>query len=105
MSEFETVKIDPQLIQMAGLTQQEVAADLQGPLAAQADVLAQVNSHGPMFVEFKEAMLHAVLPERHADITAQISDNDSAGKIIEHEAANFAQREQENARRQGSVGL
>ena len=99
----DTVKINPELVAQAGAVQRSVADELQGPLSVQAQLEAQINAHGPIFAEFKEAMSQVVLPGRHADITDQITTNEELGKLIQREAGNFAAREQTNAQHQASI--
>jgi hypothetical protein len=98
----ESLKIDPELMEIAAGRHRTIAEELQGPLAAHEQLEAARAAHGPIFADFKEALAET-LAARRAEILDQIATNQAVAETISEHAARFAATEAANATRQASV--
>ncbi len=98
------MRIDPALVSQAADELRAATAEMQGPLAADAQLEAARNAHGPIYAELKDA-LASTLAARREELRDQIAFGNAKAQEMAQWAVNFEAVEQENAQRQGSVGL
>ena len=98
-----SLRVDPALVKQAANQLTSAVAEVQGPLAADAQLEAARAAHGPIFAELKDALAQ-VLPARREELLDQIAFGTDKAEEIAMWAVNFEVGEEEHRRRQSSVG-
>ena len=99
----DSLRVDPALVKQAADGLRSAVAEVQGPLAADAQLEAARAAHGPIFAELKDALAQ-VLPARRQELLYQIAFGTDKAEEIAMWAGNFEVGEEDRRRRQSSVG-
>lgn len=98
----ETLRIDPEQLQVAAAIQREAADEIAGALALQEQLETARVAHGPIFVNTKEAIA-AAIEARGTELTDQVNTTTEFGDRIEAAGAAFSDTEARNAAHQAAV--
>jgi hypothetical protein len=98
-----SLRIDPALVKQASDELKTAVTEVQGPLAADAQLEAARAAHGPIMAELKDALAE-VLPARRQELLDQIAFGTEKAEEIAMWAVNFEVGEEEHRRRQSNVG-
>lgn len=98
----ESLRIDPERLQIAAAVQREAADEVAAALGLQEQLEAARQSHGPIFVNTKEA-LAAAIAARGSELADQVNKTTDFGDLIGAAGAAFSETEASNAANQAAV--